>query len=110
MTQLNTRAPGKIYRGTIDEVFSHRNEIPSGATVELKVVEEIPEESASLPDPQNEASIALLKSWIAQAPTEPEAIRDAEEDLREFKRNMNVPRKETGARLHFPEVESDAPA
>jgi hypothetical protein len=105
MTQVNTHPPNKTYRGTVDEVFSHRNEIPSGATVELKVVEETPTENAPLPDPQNEASIALLKSWIAQAPTDPEAIRAAEEDLREFKRSLNAPRKETGARLHFPEAE-----
>jgi hypothetical protein len=105
MTQLNTHPPNKTYRGTIDEVFGHRNEIPNGAIVELTVVEETPQEETTLPDPQNEASIALLRSWIAQAPTDPEAIREAEEDLREFKRNLNIPRKETGARLHFPEVE-----
>ncbi len=39
MTQLNALPPSKIYRGTIDEVFSHRDEIPSGATVELKANE-----------------------------------------------------------------------
>lgn len=105
MTRLNTHSPGKTFRGTLDEVFSHRDEIPSGATVELKVVEEAPHEEVPRPDPQNEASIALLRSWIAQAPTDPEAIREAEEDLLEFKRNMNIPRKEAGARLHYPEVE-----
>ncbi|MCW3094550.1 MAG: hypothetical protein JWL77_168 [Chthonomonadaceae bacterium] len=105
MTQTNTNLTSKTYRGTIDEVLSHRNEIPSGATVELKVVEETPVENTPLPDPQNEASIALLRSWIAQAPTDPKAIQEAEEDLREFKRNLNIPRKETGARIHFPEAE-----
>ena len=53
------------------------------------------------PDP----TIALIESWIALAPTDPDAIREAEEDLLEFKRSLNRPRKETGARLHFPEVE-----
>ncbi|HZO91953.1 MAG TPA: hypothetical protein VFB38_26790 [Chthonomonadaceae bacterium] len=43
MTQLDARKPSKIYRGTVDEVFSHRDEIPPGATVELKVFEERPE-------------------------------------------------------------------
>ncbi len=33
--------PVKIYRGTIEEVFSHRSEIPPGTTVELKVFEPI---------------------------------------------------------------------
>jgi hypothetical protein len=55
--------------------------------------------------PDKDPTIALLESWIAQAPTDPAAIREAEDDLREFKRNLNAPRKEAGARLHFPEVE-----
>jgi hypothetical protein len=49
--------------------------------------------------------IALLESWIAQAPTDPEEIREAEAEFREFKRNLNAPRKEAGERLLFPEVE-----
>ena len=55
--------------------------------------------------PDQDPTIALLESWIAKAPTNPEAIREADEDLREFKRNMNLPRKEAGARLPYPEVE-----
>jgi hypothetical protein len=62
-------------------------------------------EAAPLADPKAAASIALLRQWIAEAPTDPEGIREAEEDLREFKKNMNKPRKEAGARLLFPEVE-----
>jgi hypothetical protein len=58
-------------------------------------------------DPENDASIALLESWIAGAPTDPDAIREAEEDLAELKRNMNRPRKESGARILFPEVETE---
>ncbi len=57
------------------------------------------------PEPITDPTIALLESWLAEAPTDQEAIRGAEEDLREFKRNMNLPRKEAGARLHYPEVE-----
>ena len=37
MAQLDTHQPSKTFRGTVDEVFSHRGEIPPGATVELKV-------------------------------------------------------------------------
>jgi hypothetical protein len=55
-------------------------------------------------DPENDASIALLESWIAAAPTDPAAIREAEEDLAEFKRNMNATRREAGARILFPQV------
>ena len=57
-------------------------------------------------DPTSAASIALLQSWIAQAPTDPSAVLEAEEDLREFKRDMNKPRKEGGLRLHYPDAES----
>lgn len=39
MAQPNAHQPGKVYRGMVEEVFSHRNEIPSDATVELKVFE-----------------------------------------------------------------------
>lgn len=105
MAQRDPNQLSKIYRGTVDEVFRHRAEIPIGATVELKVIEEFAAEDAPLADPKAAASIALLRSWIAQAPTDPEAIREAEEDLREFKKGLNRSRKETGARLHFPEVE-----
>ena len=57
-------------------------------------------------DPENDASIALLQSWLAEDATDdPDEIREAEEDLEKFKRNMNAPRKIAGARLHFPEVE-----
>ena len=40
MAQLDPHQARKIFRGTIDEVFKHRNEIPIGATVELRVIEE----------------------------------------------------------------------
>ena len=40
MAQLDVHQPSKTFRGTIDEVLSHRSEIPAGATVELKVFEE----------------------------------------------------------------------
>ena len=100
MAQLDIHQVSKIYRGTIDEVFSHRNEIPTGATVELKVLEEKPETQ------QETATMALMRSWIEEDATEdPAEIRAAEEDLREFKHNMNQPRKEAGARLLYPEAE-----
>jgi hypothetical protein len=97
MGQVQTELPIKIYRGTVDEVFSHRDEIPYGATVELKIFE--------LTQAEDDPTIALLQSWIAAAPTEPEAIKEAEEDLREFNSNLNKPRKEAGARLLYPEAE-----
>lgn len=74
--------------------------LKQGDVVEIQV-DPIPTATIEI-DP----TIALLEAWIAEAPTDPKAIHEAEEDLREFKRNMNIPRKETGARLHYPEVES----
>ena len=43
MAQLNARQPSKTYRGTIEEVLRHRDEISPGATVELNVFEDAPE-------------------------------------------------------------------
>ena len=96
-----------VHEGTPQELAPFLSKRPHGRfrLIELSDETETATEATPLPDPQNAASIALLKSWIAQAPTDPEGIRAAEEDLREFKRNMNLPRKETGARLHYPEVE-----
>jgi hypothetical protein len=53
----------------------------------------------------DDPTIAYALARIKAAPTDPEAVREAEEDLRDFMRNMNLPRKEAGARLHYPEVE-----
>ena len=56
------------------------------------------------PAPKNAAAIALLQSWLQTEPTDdPEEIRQAEEELAEFKRNMNANRAATGERLVFPE-------
>ncbi|HZT44522.1 MAG TPA: hypothetical protein VFA07_20330 [Chthonomonadaceae bacterium] len=74
--------------------------------VEIEESKEALVQEAPLPDPQNAASIALLKSWLEEdATADPEEIRAAEEALLEFKRNMNKPRKEAGARLLYPEAE-----
>ena len=77
------------------------------------LVRRIIEETATIPaappkeaGSSQDATIALIQSWIAEDATDdPEEIRQAEEELMEFKRNMNAPRKEAGARLLFPEVE-----
>ncbi len=98
MANLDTQQPSRTYRGTWDEILTHSSEISKTSEVELRVYE--PTLTA-----ENDASIALLEAWIAEAPTSPDAIREAEEDLREFKRNINLPRKEAGARLHYPEAE-----
>ena len=100
MAQLDARQPGKIYRGTWDQILAHSDEIPKTSEVEVRVFE---------PEPETEtetATMALLRSWLEEDATDdPEELRAAEEELREFKRNMNLPRKEAGARLLYPEVE-----
>jgi hypothetical protein len=73
--------------------LDHKDEISDTSEVEVRVFE-----AKATVDP----TIALLESWIAEAPTDPQGIREAEKDLREFKRNMNFPRKESGSRLHYP--------
>ena len=98
MAELDAQVPRKTLRGTWAQILVRQDEIPRSSEVEVRVLEP---ESATAADP----SIALLESWIAQAPTDQQAIQEAEDDLREFKRNMNRPRKETGARLHYPEAE-----
>lgn len=61
-----------------------------------------PEEQKRL----NAPSIALLESWLAEAgkPHTAEEKSEAEEDMENLMRNLNAPRRETGERLHFPDV------
>lgn len=96
MSNLEIHRPIRTLRGTWAEVLAHSAEIPATSEVEVKVFK--------TPFTENDPTIALLESWIAQAPTDPEAIREAEEDLNEFKRNMNANRTITGERLPYPEV------
>lgn len=53
----------------------------------------------------NDPLMARLEARIAAAPTSPEEIRDAEEDMRDLMRRLNANRKETGERIPFPEVQ-----
>jgi hypothetical protein len=60
---------------------------------------------ASTVDSETDPFLARLEARLAQAPTDPEKIREAEEDLAEFMRNMNQTRRDAGERLLYPEVE-----
>lgn len=52
---------------------------------------------------EQEAAIVLLTSYLeTEATDDPEEIRKAEEELEEFKRNMNANRVATGERLVYP--------
>jgi hypothetical protein len=92
--------------GTPEQLATVLGQLSSKRRYRIVEVEEPPteESDASLPDPKAVASIALLKSWIAQAPTDPEEIREAEKELREFKRNMNANRAATGERIPYPDA------
>jgi hypothetical protein len=49
------------------------------------------------------ATLELLAAWKAEDATEdPEKLREADEQIAEFKKAMNENREATGARLLFP--------
>ena len=49
------------------------------------------------------ATLELLAAWRAEdATTDPEKLREADEEIAEFKKAMNENRAATGARLLFP--------
>jgi hypothetical protein len=49
------------------------------------------------------ATLELLAAWKAEdATTDPEKLREADEQIAEFKKAMNENRAATGARLLFP--------
>ncbi len=100
MAQLDTHQPSKIFRGTIDEVLRHRDEIPAEAQVELRVWQEEPK---PVLDEKTKAAIAFLEARIAEGlAADPDTKRQAEEELAEFKRNMNANRAATGERPVYP--------
>ena len=49
------------------------------------------------------ATLELLAAWkVEDATTDPEKLREADEEVTEFKKAMNENRAATGARLLFP--------
>ena len=98
-----------IHEGTPQELAPYLAQHPEGRFRLIELSEDTTEpvkNTTPLADPRNAASIALLKSWLEEDATDdPEELRQAEEALKEFKRNMNKPRQETGARLIYPEEE-----
>lgn len=64
---------------------------------------EAPGNTAPVPDAENLAAIALLRSWLEEDATDdPEEIRKAEQELEEFRHNMNANRAAAGERLVYP--------
>ena len=57
----------------------------------------------SAPPPPNTATLELLAAWKAEdATTDPEKLREADEEVTEFMKAMNRNREATGERLLFP--------
>jgi len=54
---------------------------------------------------ENAQALRLIEQWIAEAPTDPDQVREAEQDLRSFQRSLNKTHTEAGARLVYPGVE-----
>jgi hypothetical protein len=54
---------------------------------------------------ENAQALRLIEQWIAEAPTDPDQVKEAQEDLRSFQRSLNQTRTEAGARLVYPGVE-----
>ena len=72
--------------------------------VKKLVKEHLPpaEPTAPVIDEKKAAAIALLESWLAEAPTDPEEIRQAQADRNEFLQNLNRNRIESGESPLFP--------
>ena len=86
--------------------FARQESIEPAALVEKMVHAYRPtKQTAPIYTADNDPLMAQLAALIAQAPTDPAELQEAEEDLKDFMRNMNAPRRETGARLLYPEVE-----
>lgn len=58
---MSTPQPSRIYRGSIEEVFSHRDEIPPGATLELKVFDPQPEADEEVGDYSGKSAADILQ-------------------------------------------------
>jgi hypothetical protein len=70
--------------------------------VVTKHLPQLPDEKP-VPDTENAAAIAFLHRRMKEEATDnPQEIKSAEQELLEFKRNLNANRTETGERLLFP--------
>jgi hypothetical protein len=97
-----------IHEGTPQELAPFLAERPTGRFRLIQLEEDQeptppPNEAKPIIDAENAAAIALLKSWREQDATDdPEEPHKAEEELAEFKRNLNANRAATGERLVYP--------
>ncbi len=94
----------EVIEGTGEELIELLNRHPDDRYRLVKITENGGSMEKSEPiDAENLAAIALLNSYLEmEATDDPEEIRRAEEELGEFKRNMNANRASTGERPVFP--------
>ena len=52
----------------------------------------------------NAEALAIIERRLAQAPTDPEEIAEAEADLLEFQHAISATRRAAGARILYPDV------
>ncbi len=53
---------------------------------------------------ENAAALALIERRLAQTPTDPKEIQEAEDDLLELQQALNATRREAGARILYPDI------
>jgi hypothetical protein len=90
-TQRQGLSPAEVIKKLVDQHIP----APNGT-------HDVPEETTLGIEAKNAAAIALLDSWIIEgANADLETKRQAEQELEEFKRNMNANRAATGERRVF---------
>ena len=93
----------QIIQGSWEEIAAHAPEF-EGRKLTLIVSEEQPENAPSPVIDEKTASLILyLQERLKNAPTDPELIRQAEDELAELHQNLNKNRIEAGERPLFPE-------
>lgn len=101
MALWETQQPIKTLRGKWEQVRELSRDIAPTSEVEVRIYEPTP------PAAKQTTTMALLQSWLDEDATDdPDEIQAAEQELLEFKRSMNQPRKQAGARLLYPDVEA----
>lgn len=53
---------------------------------------------------ENAAALALIERRLAQTPTDPKKIQEAEDDLLELQQALNATRREAGSRILYPDI------
>ena len=79
--------PSRVFRGTADEVFSHKDEIPHGAILELRVFKEEPEQEITLAEslaalPEESSQVERAKPIYSDDPSKQQVAEAVREKFR----------------------------